>query len=626
MKKANAIYLAYLLFFSCTFTACAQKGAELLSKFSHKAFDGKEYFLYVVKAEDGVGSIMNLFSVTERELNNANPEIFVSEIKPGMTVKVPVLKWNDNIAQHDEFLYHTVLRDQSIYFISKKYAVDINEIYANNPDVKNGIKVGMKLKLPNNPINLSLANLDDDQIIHHKVRANETLLSIAQTFGIDIGTIRQLNPELAEGLKPGQIVKIPKNDATSKVEATIIETGLTAMQFPCENFNYRVTRDTFHVAILLPFELADNEKLNTLTEDYSKSRFTRSSEKIIEYYEGILLAVDSLKQLGLNLSLHVYDTEKNVDGIKKILAKPELTTMDLIIGPAYSSVLKYAAEFAKAHRINIVSPLSQNDELLTVNKFLLQAKPSLTTSMAQLAKYLSLYADQNLVVLHTNTAEELDFVKTLKSKADDLKQAGITLNIKEVNYVSAGLKGLVENMSETLENYIVIPSVKEAYVTDILTRLNVMSKAKKIAVFGMIDWQRYNVDQDYFQNLKVHYITNVYVNYSNPETREFVVKYRNSFMTDPGSASFQGFDLMLYFGEVLMKYGADFQGCLGSLVQVPLKPETNPKFQFQRVSADGGLENNAVQIVRYDEDFNLIRIDPSLKINYFAPKATEDQK
>ena len=45
---------------------------------------------------------------------------------------------------------------------------------------------------------------------------------------------------------------------------------------------------------------------------------------ILEYYEGFLMAVDSLKEKGVSIDLYSYDTHNNTSSIKNILDRSEL--------------------------------------------------------------------------------------------------------------------------------------------------------------------------------------------------------------------------------------------------------------------------------------------------------------
>lgn len=72
--------------------------------------------------------------------------------------------------------------------------------------------------------------------------------------------------------------------------------------------------------------------------------------RMVEYYEGFLMAVDSLKRQGVSVNLYTYDTKGKSDVTQSILAKEEMKNMDIIFGPAHAANVKTLAEFAEKTR------------------------------------------------------------------------------------------------------------------------------------------------------------------------------------------------------------------------------------------------------------------------------------
>lgn len=52
-----------------------------------------------------------------------------------------------------------------------------------------------------------------------------------------------------------------------------------------------------------------------------------------EYYQGFLMAVDSLKRQGASINVYAYDSEESESTVRRILSDPILKEMDLIIAP-----------------------------------------------------------------------------------------------------------------------------------------------------------------------------------------------------------------------------------------------------------------------------------------------------
>ena len=73
----------------------------------------------------------------------------------------------------------------------------------------------------------------------------------------------------------------------------------------------------------------------------------QEDKRMVEYYEGFLMAVDSLKRTGTSLDLYVYDSGKEVSTLNAILSKNEMKKMDVIFGPMHQKQIKPLSDFAK---------------------------------------------------------------------------------------------------------------------------------------------------------------------------------------------------------------------------------------------------------------------------------------
>ena len=115
-------------------------------------------------------------------------------------------------------------------------------------------------------------------------------------------------------------------------------------------------RDRIKVALLLPF------MTNEATPSANTLRF-------IEYYEGMLLAVDSLRNSGCSIELSVFDTGNGTKKVKEILKEDALKEANLIIGAVQNDQIAPVAEFAEKNNIKYVIPFtSKNDDVLDVYK------------------------------------------------------------------------------------------------------------------------------------------------------------------------------------------------------------------------------------------------------------------
>ncbi|MCX8489549.1 MAG: ABC transporter substrate-binding protein, partial [Cyclobacteriaceae bacterium] len=131
-----------------------------------------------------------------------------------------------------------------------------------------------------------------------------------------------------------------------------------------------VKRDRYRVAVLFPFQVA------TLKPSPEKKR----NQPILDLYQGMRLAVDSLNKTATGIDLIAYDTERNVETTKTLLARPELVGVDLIVGPLFAEDAKAVQLFSQKNEINlIVNPVSSNSDFIQQNPFSFLYQPSHAT-------------------------------------------------------------------------------------------------------------------------------------------------------------------------------------------------------------------------------------------------------
>lgn len=134
-------------------------------------------------------------------------------------------------AQDKNFTKHTVLKGETIKQIASKYKVTPFDIYKLNPDSQAGIAENDILLIPVSiqkveeikPAEIEKITSKPKSTIAstktHAAKPKETFYSISREYNVNVDDLKNLNQEiLKEGLKVGQVVKIPANEGTSVAE------------------------------------------------------------------------------------------------------------------------------------------------------------------------------------------------------------------------------------------------------------------------------------------------------------------------------------------------------------------------------------------------------------------------
>ncbi len=522
-----------------------------------------------------------------------------------------------------EFFLHTVEQGDNLFTISKLYNVPVNKIAFANVLLLPGIEIGQKLKIP-------IAEIGNFEFFYHTVKSGESLYSISKLYNADIMEVTNKNPEIVQDLSSGMIVTIPNSSFVANVYKDIeiqedtakVAGDITSINEyidkPCDKFSYN-KNITFSIGLLLPFYAQENQKI-TLTENNGIERigFYKNSEKFLELYQGILMAANDLRTLGISINLKVFDTENNTTKVEEILEAGKLNNVDLLIGPVYPSNVRIVTEFAKTHKINVVSPLSNNKSILSENPYYYEANTSMTARLQVVSTYLQQFQNSNIVFLHNGSEDEKDITRANIEIINKLRETNDSLTTpKEVNFQDGRTTALKNSFVKETENIVIIPSSDEVFITNVIMKLSVLADYYNITIFGNSAWERFqNIELEYNRLLNINYHTSSFIDYSKEPTISFVKSYRNFYNTEPSPYSFQGYDILLYFSRIMQRYGTTFQYCISESDQDISAESLQSKFNFERDSTENGFKNVGVFVLKFNDEFQLKPVDTKVFIPY----------
>lgn len=515
-----------------------------------------------------------------------------------------------------KFYIHIVEKGQSLYAISKIYAIDVNVILADNDEAIDGIKPGQELKIPIDlkavtPVKITNTSVnavaDTNKYIYHKVIKKETIYSICKQYGITDKQLELYNPEISAGIKPEQMLVVGekkfKREAAlansinfnSPVAAVIRDTSISKP---------RSKKAGYKIGLILPFKLSESELLDPSVLVQSKTNFPKLQSLAIDFQMGFNKALDSLKSDGCKIETYLYDIDdKDSLKLEALCKSEEFKMLDLIFGPVYPSGFKIVSAYAKNYSIPLVSPFTQQNKILFRNNLSSKTNPSQFTLMESLADFCIDSCKSNSVIYIVNSGmlKEQQYVKAFKNYYNErIKVLGFSLkdSIIEVK----GLSGAKEKYISGKRNVFVLLSNNQVYLADFITQLAVWSEKKEITLAG---WQSItqmdNIDQDYLNRLS--YTFPGQTNLSNVKAYSNLIKaYQNEMSSDPDDSYFIGFDIAQYYVGNLKTHGPEFMSRLNEF-----PGEGNfMRFKFYHPDESTGFENKGVYIFRY-RDFQLYR-------------------
>lgn len=549
---------------------------------------GDTYYVHIVQPGQTLYSISRAYGVSQSEIIAANPDIY-SDLKAGQALKIPV---KEQVDEGERYIYHIAKRRETIYSIAKQYNISQETLLDLNPAIKDGLKRNQVVVIPRYSAPAP-AQPERDTLTHliHEVQQGEGLYSISRRYAVTPRDIELLNrDQLAEGLRPGMQLRIPKPTLQPPSAAQPNAQHPEALRS-----DYHYDGQPFNIAMLLPFTQPSSTDLGNDASG-QKRRVSATTQSTLEFYEGFLLAVDSMKRSGVSVNLAVFDTKKQPVEVASIVRSDALKQSDLVVGPFFIDELLPLAHYAADAGLNLVSP-SYNGPTpmpsgtITINQ-------TFKEQFAAFVGRLELDPELNYVVAYdvgsTYSSAHKYCDSLLQRKFD---QAGIELHryAHAMSLNSAVAQdSLSRRMSMSKHNVVIVPSEDEPFVSEVLGIIYGVKNQLllKTSVYGPARWMRMkNLSTEYLYNIGLHIYTPFFIDYAKPSVRKFVGDYREMFRAEPSQLSFLGYDLGLYLIGALRTYGSQQ---LRTFLPMYSSPSLQMNCSFRH--ADDGCLRNVGQV------------------------------
>ena len=419
----------------------------------------------------------------------------------------------------------------------------------------------------------------------HEVKRKETIFGIARDNGITVQELINANPEMntpGYELKKGDYIRIPYPAGQQpKTAAPDVKPTTVATASPAEK---DMRNRTLRIGIMLPLHNDNGD-----------------GKRMVEYYRGVLMACDSLRQTGISTDIRAWNVAEDTD-IRQTLQDPHAADRDLIIGPLYSKQVKALGDFAKQHDIRVLIPCSINSTELYDNGNIFQVyQNGNTLNEAYTYRFYQRFKDYHPVIIDCNdtTSTKGGFTSTLRRK---LEQEGIEYSITNLRS-SEGM--FTKCFSTTKPNVVVLNTGRSAELNVAFAKLNGMLMSHPqltVSMFGYPEWLMYTrTHLDNFYKFDVYVPSTYYMDPLATRTTRFQQKYRRNFHQEMqryhARFAATGFDQAFFFIKGLHLYGKRFTGTSGMVGYTPVQTPLH----FERIG-NGGFQNRSMLLVHYTND------------------------
>jgi len=636
--------------------------------------EGKVYYIHVVKPGQTLYAISKAYNISQKEIAIENPGV-ISGIQIGQSLKIPVeptlqeeVDTSGLLEQDQDVQIHKVKKGETLYGIARKYQISEEMLrQANRGLTARNLKRGQSLVIPLVEQAEEENAFNEEGIIYHKVKRKETLYSIAGYYQVSVDDIRAANPELGwGGPKTGQVIRIPEPQVAEQPQSVrdTLSDQPYLVSWPEEEevYDYEDLDEesynrnrTYRVAFFVPFDFKESEPLdsllkdvksetrrNRITERYLREQKIPQSVQFLEFFQGTLLALETMRNQGMKLEVVYKDTRKSMVRTQSILQARDMEDYDLFIGPFYPFTLEIVSAFSKKHRIPLVTPFHNDLELVRQNPYLFQLSPSPEREYEEAAKLVASKHRYNIVYVRNEDSldiEKHDYFKQLIFDGfDDYHPSEpvvfkeIVLSLKQIMTLEQ-TKELIHSLSKDKKNLVLIPTDDVSLASTVISVLSYQLRGYDIEVLGSPYWigpKFTSIDYRDFHKLNLIFYSSFWVDYHSPKVDNYLAEYRSHFFNEPTSTSNKGlnygiaaYDMTLYFLNALRQYGPRFILSLDEY-QADL---IQGSYRFDRLSRRGGYENTHISFYQFSPDMNIQKIEvPELPRRRYFFRPMDDWK
>lgn len=457
----------------------------------------------------------------------------------------------------------------------------LGKIYMDDKDYFQGIKI--LDAIPDKKLESTIRGIKEEHF--SEINDTETLAMMMEEFPKDEVVAKYLAQSLAK-------------DISDEENKKALESLIEKFRFDRADFIPEAPKtfykDRYAVALLLPFML----------DELDASPGKKRNQIVLDFYEGIKLALDTLNQSGPQIAIRAYDTEKGMEYLGRTLQTEELKNADLVVGPLQNPLVQ---EFSFSNQVNFVNPFSNNSDLVGSNPYAYLFQPSSETIGSKAAEYVADRARKNVCMVLSGT-----------SKKDSVLAANFTQKANELGIQIVASRSFPKEDAAEIMNILATAteydefkypseftlkkdSIGSIFVAtdDPLIYTKVISaietRGDSILVVGSENWiDDTAVAFEKFQTLGVSFTAPNFVALDNSKRKAFLSAYLSKYGKVPSNLSQLGYEMMLFFGNQLKKNGVYFQEGLN-------KAGVIPGHLFQGFLYQDSRDNQIVPFVKFRE-------------------------
>ena len=533
--------------------------------------------------------------------------------------------------QQKKYISYTVKKGETIKGIAKRLGIKTKDLLILNPDIGRKPVPETLIIIPNNeyqqiektaiPVENNNSIIVSEEIpdkeeeiindfILHKVQKGDTFYNLTRAYNVSKDQLNQLNPSIDSlGLQLDMLLKIkPIEDEDLLVlyRDTIQENAVVKL------------------AMMLPFRAIEYDTIDA-KDIFKTNRLVNITTDI---YLGASVAIDSLKKLGIDIELSVFDTGRKDTKLDSILAVTDFDNIDAIIGPLYSEEVP---KVANRSGIPVVFPVySKNQTRFSSSKIIKTFADREVHQKALIDHVLANYANENILIIGDSSATSIrnsDLIKSKLLQHDSINEALIIY--PNQGYIRKDY--VINALKPDVGNWVILATDKRVISSDVINSLislpveepeeeedeedekndkesdepemQILPEDTVIKVFGIFKSSQFDkIDNNKLAKLGFTYTSDTFTDKNSPEIQLFHSQYLKKNYAYPSYYATRGFDILFDIG-IRLASGKKLKETFKDGISFRLES----KFEYSK-SLFNTSSNKGIYIIEYNPDLTLTRI------------------
>ena len=530
-----------------------------------------------------------------------------------------------------KYISYTVKKGETIKGIAKRLGIKTKDLLILNPDIGRKPVPETLIIIPNNeyqqiektaiPVENNNSIIVSEEIpdkeeeiindfILHKVQKGDTFYNLTRAYNVSKDQLNQLNPSIDSlGLQLDMLLKIkPIEDEDLLVlyRDTIQENAVVKL------------------AMMLPFRAIEYDTIDA-KDIFKTNRLVNITTDI---YLGASVAIDSLKKLGIDIELSVFDTGRKDTKLDSILAVTDFDKIDAIIGPLYSEEVP---KVANRSGIPVVFPVySKNQTRFSSSKIIKTFADREVHQKALIDHVLANYVNENILIIGDSSATSIrnsDLIKSKLLQHDSINEALIIY--PNQGYIRKDY--VINALKPDVGNWVILATDKRVISSDVINSLislpveepeeeedeedekndkesdepemQILPEDTVIKVFGIFKSSQFDkIDNNKLAKLGFTYTSDTFTDKNSPEIQLFHSQYLKKNYAYPSYYVTKGFDILFDIG-IRLASGKKLKETFKDGISFRLES----KFEYSK-SLFNTSSNKGIYIIEYNPDLTLTRI------------------